>query len=486
MDIDFILKADSRFTFISFCLAYKNYKNNEKVYLPISLDSTASAIQVFSALLLDEELAKSVNVIPNNIDRVSDIYTEMLEPINENITNFVKDNPEYKNLGLIKLKRKNVKTPLMTVTYNSTGHGRSLQLASTFKKVKIDDIKILDPNVLSTINHLNNKPINFNDDNEESIFNLKSQSNNIVENIYNESIFNLENNKINESENEIINYDHLKYLYEVPSKDSNKVIYLTFKEIFKLAQLMHECLFNSYPNLRLIFDYLNSISKAFSLLDIPISWSPPSGLLISQKYLKVKKVRVSISVGKGKKKTVILSQKLNEMDNRAQVLALNPNIIHSLDASLVIILLSKYSNNMKPLVTIHDCFITHSNNMLNLVEILQDEFINLFEKENFIEKFNNDLLTILDNHKVNYKIDKNKVSLQIKKSLYSDLPIINKFNIPLKEIKQKLESNKSLTRDQLILNSYQKNKLKDLSFLLPPKPGKLNLKEIKNSSYIIT
>jgi len=55
-----------------------------------------------------------------------------------------------------------------------------------------------------------------------------------------------------------------------------------------------------------------------------------------------------------------------------------------------------------------------------------------------------------------------------------------------KEIKQKLENNKSLTRDQLVLNSYQKSLLKDLNFLLPPKPGKLNLKEIKNSSYIIT
>src|SRR6266404_1352502 len=235
MDLDFILKADSRFTFISFCFAYKNYKNKEKINLPISLDSTASALQIFSALLLDEELAKSVNVISNNVDQVNDIYTEMLDPINENILNYVKENPEYKNLNMLILKRKNVKTPLMTVTYNSTAHGRSLQLASTFKKIKIEDIKNLDNNTLFSI------------ENSE-----------------------IENENIN-YENDIISYDNLKYLYEVPSKDLKFPLYLTFKEIFKLAQLMHESLFKSYPNLRLIFEYLNSISKAFSILDIPIS-----------------------------------------------------------------------------------------------------------------------------------------------------------------------------------------------------------------------
>src|SRR6266404_1990261 len=264
MDLDFILKADSRFTFISFCFAYKNYKNKEKINLPISLDSTASALQIFSALLLDEELAKSVNVISNNVDQVNDIYTEMLDPINENILNYVKENPEYKNLNMLILKRKNVKTPLMTVTYNSTAHGRSLQLASTFKKIKIEDIKNLDKNILITDNP-KNKFINFNDEEYGDNYYLNPK---LDENIDNNTLFSIENSEI---ENENINYDNLKYLYEVPSKDLKFPLYLTFKEIFKLAQLMHESLFKSYPNLRLIFEYLNSISKAFSILDIPIS-----------------------------------------------------------------------------------------------------------------------------------------------------------------------------------------------------------------------
>jgi len=146
------------------------------------------------------------------------------------------------------------------------------------------------------------------------------------------------------------------------------------------------------------------------------------------------------------------------MDINAQKLALNPNFIHSIDSSLVISLLSKNYENLHPLVCIHDCFIQHPNNMLNLVETVQKEFINLFEKENLIEKFHNNLISILDDHKIKYYTVKNKIIIYLKDSLESDLPIIKKFNITPEEIKKKLKKNKNLVKDQLILSSYQKKK----------------------------
>jgi len=124
--------------------------------------------------------------------------------------------------------------------------------------------------------------------------------------------------------------------------------------------------------------------------------------------------------------------------------------------------------------------------MLNLVETLQEEFINLFDKENLLEKFNNDLLSILDKYNVKYEIKNNNVVLLINKSLDSDLTVVKIFNITSEDIKKEIKLNKNFTREQLTLNAYQKKKLKDLSFLLPPKLGKLKLQEIRNSSYIIT
>ena len=477
MDTDFLLKADSRFVFISFCFAYRRFKNNEIVYLPVSMDATASGLQLFSALTLDKELAKVVNLIPSEIDRVNDIYTEMLEPINNNIKNFVKNNPEYYKLGELNLSRKNIKAPIMCIGYAVTVKGMSLQLASSFEKIEVKDINKTIKTMNSILEAKNMKSIELST--EDAVD-------------YEDDIsLSLDSNELNsmwrvDSEKEVVNKKYLKYLYKAPSKDPNTPLYLTYKEVFKLAQLVYNSLFIKYPNLKNIFDYFNSISSVFNILDLPISWNPPSGLSITQKYLKNVKIKISISVGRGKQKTVVLSQNLNEMDTRAQTQALNPNTIHSLDSSLVILLLSKYHNKLHPFITIHDCYLSHSNKMFDVVNSVKNEFINIFENENIIEKFHNDLLTVLDNHNLKYKIEKNKIKILVKESLDCDLPVVKKYNLSKDEIKKQLTENKSLTRDQLVLSPYKKKKMKDLSFILPPKLGNLNIKDIKESSYLIT
>src|SRR6202789_4642965 len=62
-----------------------------------------------------------------------------------------------------------------------------------------------------------------------------------------------------------------KYLYKAPSKNLKIPLYLSYKEIFKLAQIVHGSLFKKYPILLIIFNYFKSIISVFNLLDLPIS-----------------------------------------------------------------------------------------------------------------------------------------------------------------------------------------------------------------------
>ena len=134
MDMEFILRADSRFAFIAFCLAYKRFKNNKKVYLPVWLDATCSGIQHFATMLKDVELAKSVNVISNTSsseglsENVRDIYSEMIEPTYKKIKEFVGQNPSFFRLSNIKITRKLIKPTIMTRVYNVTIKGVCNQL----------------------------------------------------------------------------------------------------------------------------------------------------------------------------------------------------------------------------------------------------------------------------------------------------------------------------------------------------------------------
>jgi len=84
MDFNFIKKAESILSFISFCLVMKQLKKDPfyEVSLPIYIDATCSGIQHIAAMIKDLDLAK--NLIPQlQKDKVSDIYTSILDIVNK-------------------------------------------------------------------------------------------------------------------------------------------------------------------------------------------------------------------------------------------------------------------------------------------------------------------------------------------------------------------------------------------------------------------
>lgn len=100
-----------------------------------------------------------------------------------------------------------------------------------------------------------------------------------------------------------------------------------------------------------------------------------------------------------------------------------------MDASHLILILIKVSNpenKISPVISIHDCFGCLPNNMIDLETLVKQEFINLYSKSDFLEKFNNDLLSVLENYKIYHevKLDENKVIIIIEKSLSSNLLLL--------------------------------------------------------------
>src|ERR1700726_4592241 len=101
-------------------------------------------------------------------------------------------------------------------------------------------------------------------------------------------------------------------------------------------------------------------------LGIPLYWITPSGMKITQHYLKSKKVSIAISFT-GKIKKFIFKESINELNTLKQKQAIIPNIIHSLDATHLINLINKANHlSFKPIISIHDCFGTHPNKMEEL------------------------------------------------------------------------------------------------------------------------
>jgi hypothetical protein len=391
MDKDFILKADSPFLFTAISLVLKNLHNNPQyeVKLPLFLDATCSGCQHFAGLLLDFNLASEVNLIKNS--KVKDFYQKLIPSINKAINIYGTENPtHYSNLMHVKLTRNELKSVIMTKSYNVTTYGIKGQLLGKFE---VSDNK-------QTVNYY--KP-----------------------------------------ENPDVEQEFQTLLYKVPAKLG--YIELNELEIKKMANIINNNIFTNYPSLQGIYNYLTTVAQILVRLGIPITWITPCGMKLTQKYASSTTKKLSISFA-GRKKTYVTKEwNTNKIDKRKQVHAIIPNIIHSFDASHLINLLNHYIKSDIDVLPVHDCFGTHPNDMDNLASEVRKQFILLYSNQNFLENF----------HK--------KFILDIK----NIVPIHKERNGPYYIIFE--------------------DKKKDEKVILPkvPKMGKLELKQIEKSNYMI-
>jgi DNA-directed RNA polymerase len=151
--------------FISIMLAVlkalKSHKNNEVPIIdnPILFDTSCSGIQHLSAMTRDIEIARKVNIIPEEhlknedddtiLDKSTgqDYYLYAAKKVQIHLDN--SDNIKFNN---ILLTRELVKRTIMTIPYNVTIFGVINQLLENIKPTKIDDktFFVLNPNLTNS------------------------------------------------------------------------------------------------------------------------------------------------------------------------------------------------------------------------------------------------------------------------------------------------------------------------------------------------
>jgi len=179
-------------------------------------------------------------------------------------------------------------------------------------------------------------------------------------------------------------------------------------------------------------------------LEIPLSWFTPVGLKLTQHYLKSKINKISISMG-SKNKTLVLREFEDEINNRKQIQAIIPNIIHSLDANHLIKIINsvnrgqegaRYNKNyLKYIIPVHVCFGTHPNQLGLLEEIVKREFIWIYSNVKFLVKFHNKIIKNIKDNNLKFINKDNKMFVVFynndKKELLlvPELPKEGNFNI---------------------------------------------------------
>lgn len=196
-------------------------------------------------------------------------------------------------------------------------------------------------------------------------------------------------------------FTSLGKINDITMYQSNKKVgdvILSFNEIYMLSTIIYKSLFIEHPMLNELVNYLRSMVKLLNSLNLPIVWLTPSGLLITQKYMKFESERFTTKIF-SKRKTLTLRRIKHENINKLkQVNAFIPNFIHSLDASNIALLIKEIlqinnsSTDKLNILTIHDCFGTSANNANKVSYLVKNAFLQIYSNPLFLNMFHEFIL----------------------------------------------------------------------------------------------
>ncbi len=440
-DETFWKKASDPFKFLAFCFEYVRYLENPQTFktsIPIAIDGSNNGFQHITALLKDSDGAKMVNVLPYKKDgklEVADFYesvsTELKDMMKTNYNSFEsnKDSfiyedglyfkeseqlefvPEYHLPGIIKfleeldiadLKSQQNFSTFIDEHFSEIDFGIKIdkKVMKKFiekeerkvrKLVGKEDIEELKYSLIDTLEIIYKRAIR--DEKKDKIVIEKSKAYRkkikleiVVESVYDMLLTNKLINRqfvkkpvMTESygsttmgkKNAILELlEGSGYIKDVDEahRDSialgiTKLLEKSLSKVSKSPQIYKKWMKN----------YAKEIAKKES-----IYWLTPLGLEVKQVEYKSVDYKVNLSQGRDIKFSVFT----NEIDRREHEKGFAPNFIHSLDAShLMISINALQKKGISDIVTVHDSFATHANDVSTMSKILRESFVMLHKSD---------------------------------------------------------------------------------------------------------
>ena len=125
------------------------------------------------------------------------------------------------------------------------------------------------------------------------------------------------------------------------------------------------------------------VTKAIKRGADRLEWVTPSGFVVNQRIMKKEIVRLDLQL-LGRCRISVATDDTNEVDINRHRAATAPNLIHSLDASLLHLSIDKFD---KPIALIHDSILTQSVDMEELSAIIRETYMHLFAEHDYLNDF---------------------------------------------------------------------------------------------------
>ena len=176
-------------------------------------------------------------------------------------------------------------------------------------------------------------------------------------------------------------YSNRTYIRDALKEDGIEV---DKDELTQTVQAVREAMHRVVPGPMKVMKWIeDEVSKAVSRGVSELEWITPSGFVVNQKIMK-KNIEVLELKLLGRCKIHVATGDTDKVDKSRHKAATAPNLIHSLDASLLHIATIRFKH---PIALIHDSVLCRATDMSILSTLVRETYMHLFAKHNYLEDF---------------------------------------------------------------------------------------------------
>ena len=155
-------------------------------------------------------------------------------------------------------------------------------------------------------------------------------------------------------------------------------------DLTQIVQTVRQAMHLTVPGPMAVMKWIETeVAKSIKKGATSIEWTTPSGFVVKQRIMKKKVERLDLQL-LGRCQLSVATEESNKVDLSRHKAATAPNLIHSLDASLLHLGISKFPN---PIALIHDSVLSRACDMDELSAIIRETYMLLFAEHDYLRDF---------------------------------------------------------------------------------------------------
>jgi len=155
-------------------------------------------------------------------------------------------------------------------------------------------------------------------------------------------------------------------------------------DLTKTVEAVRNAMDEVVPGPMAVMSWIESeVAKAIDRGEKELKWTTPSGFVVTQKLMKKQTVRVDLQL-MGRCQLTVAVDDDDKVDKQHHKNATAPNLIHSLDASLLHFSALRFD---APIALIHDSVLCRATDMSSLSAIVRETYMHLFAEHDYLRDF---------------------------------------------------------------------------------------------------